>query len=333
MPASESDQSGQISLEVSKILQETGIEGLTLARKIMLEEKIESLELHEAINYFMASWKDVFHPALVSLACESVGGKTDQNVIKAGSGLVLLAGGADIHDDIIDNSSIKYGKETVFGKYGKDIAILAGDALIVKGFATLYEACLQLNVNQSKAIFDVTLNAFFGISSAEAHESSLKKASNMAPEQYLDMIKLKASVGEATAIIGAIFGMGSSVDAAILASFGRTFSILMTLKDEFIDVYEIEEMKNRLNSEWLPLPILYAMKNELVAAKLRKIIKPDLSEQALEKILQILAQSKEVDELIQWMKETVNQEIIKIEKLQNNVNIFTLMLKAGIEDL
>ena len=59
--------------------------------------------LGEALHYFFESWFDVLHPTLIALSCEAVGGKKELTV-KMGAAVVLLAGAADIHDDIMDKS-------------------------------------------------------------------------------------------------------------------------------------------------------------------------------------------------------------------------------------
>jgi hypothetical protein len=59
------------------ILRERGQEALEVAKKAILQEEIEFKPLREALRYFMKDWKDVLHPALLSLACEAVGGNPD----------------------------------------------------------------------------------------------------------------------------------------------------------------------------------------------------------------------------------------------------------------
>src|SRR5512143_2293878 len=85
------------------ILQEKGRIAVELARQSVLREQIDYAPLQDALHYFIEGWNDVLHPALVWLACEAVGGKPE-TTDKVGAALVLLAGGADIHDDVIDGS-------------------------------------------------------------------------------------------------------------------------------------------------------------------------------------------------------------------------------------
>ena len=88
--------------------------------------------------------------------------------------LALLTGAADIHDDIIDESETKETKLTVYGKYGKDIAIIAADILWIKGMLMLNEACERFPSEKKQAILKLAKQAFFDIGSAEAKEASLR---------------------------------------------------------------------------------------------------------------------------------------------------------------
>ena len=125
---------------VQELLEERGRKVLEMTRKTVLEEEIESKQVREALNYFMSEyWHDVARPALLSLACEAVGGNPEVTTPIA-IPMSLISGAIDIHDDIIDQSKTKGPRPTVLGKFGQDMALLVGDALLFKGFNMLYKA-------------------------------------------------------------------------------------------------------------------------------------------------------------------------------------------------
>ncbi len=183
----------KLIMQVKKLLLERGREALETARQAVLKETVPFKPLEDALRFFIMNWEDVLHPAMLSLACESVGGKPEATA-QIGAAMVLLAGGADVHDDVIDQSRIKDSKSTVFGKFGKDIAILVGDALLFKGLYLLHEACVTLPEDKQQSILELTEQAFFGISSAEAKDASLRgKTDSCVAKEYLEMIKMKAA--------------------------------------------------------------------------------------------------------------------------------------------
>ncbi len=127
--------------QVNAILLKRSKKAIESAKKAVSQEQIKDPKLREALHYFMEEiCADASHPTLLSLACEAVGGNPDKTVGVA-KAIVLLTGAADIHDDIIDQSQTKDLKPTIYGKFGKDIAIVAADILWIKGMLTLNEEC------------------------------------------------------------------------------------------------------------------------------------------------------------------------------------------------
>ena len=91
-------------------------------------------------------------PALMSIAYDVA--KQDKtpkvDLESVAAAMVLIAFSADIHDDIIDQSDVKYAKKTVCGKFGPGIALLAGDALLIQGSTLLHQACESLTCTAEK---------------------------------------------------------------------------------------------------------------------------------------------------------------------------------------
>ena len=154
------------------LLRERGKEALEVAKQSVQQEKIGYKPLQEALNYFIEEvFKDVMQPGLLSLYCEAVGGKPDETM-QVGAAMVLLVGAADLHDDLIDGSKIKNQKPTVLGKFGKEITVLAGDALLIEGIYLLHEATAGYPAKKRNAILESIKQAFFDLSSAESEEVS-----------------------------------------------------------------------------------------------------------------------------------------------------------------
>lgn len=324
----------KLIMQVKKLLLERGREALETARQAVLKETVPFKPLEDALRFFIMNWEDVLHPAMLSLACESVGGKPEATA-QIGAAMVLLAGGADVHDDVIDQSRIKDSKSTVFGKFGKDIAILVGDALLFKGLYLLHEACVTLPEDKQQSILELTEQAFFGISSAEAKDASLRgKTDSCVAKEYLEMIKMKAAVGEATTKIGAILGGATQEETDALGHFGKTLAILYAIRDEFIDAFELEELTNRVEKECLPLPILLTLRDAEKAAKIKQLIgKKPITQKELEHVLKLVVNSKETRELKNEMRLMIEDENKRLSSVCLRRRKFTLLLRSSIEDL
>jgi geranylgeranyl pyrophosphate synthase len=313
------------------ILQQKGQKAVDLAKQTVLQEQIEYKPLKEALSYFMEDWNDVLHPALVSLACEAVGGNPGTTT-QLGAAIVLLAGGADVHDDIIDQSIAKGSKQTVFGKFDKDIAILVGDALLLIGIYLLHEAIEPLPRTKKKIILKIIRRAFFEISGAEAEEASFRGKTDLTTQKYLEIIRHKVAASEVSTMIGAILGNGTEKEIEILGHYGRTFGILLTVRDEFVDVFEKDEIRNRTKKECLPLPIIAAFQDDSRKTKILKLLKDRVTEGKIEKILDLSMDCKETREIISEMKRKAKQEKLKLTCLRNS-EVAKLLLDSTLEDL
>lgn len=322
----------KLMLRVIAVLRERGRKAIELAKQYVLQEEIEFKPLQEALRYFMEEWQDVLHPALLSLACEAVGGEPDATT-EVGAAIVLLAGGADVHDDIIDQSTIKDIQLTVYGKFGKDIAILTGDALLFKGVYLLHRACESLPKNKKQMILEIIKHAFFEISSAEAKEASFRGRLDLSGQEYLDIIKKKVAAGEASTRIGAIVGNGTEKEVEILGHYGRTYGMLMTIKDEFVDVFEPDELTNRTERECLPLPILLTFQDSSKKTIILQLLKEQLTEDKIDTILDLTIDSKETRDFKKEMKCLIKKENQQLCHIKNCQEILELLLWSTIEDL
>ena len=266
--------------QVQKILEERGRKALEMARKTVLEEEIESKEVQEALKYFMTEyWHDVARPALLSLVCEAVGGDPDTTTPIA-IPMMLISGAIDIHDDIIDQSKIKGSRPTVLGKFGKDIALLVGDALLFKGFTLLYEAVQKgIPADKVTAIVDIIKRTFFELGDAEALELQFRGRIDITQEEFLRVVRKKAADVEAHTRISAILGGGTKEEIEALGEYGRLLGILILLRDDLIDMIDLEEAVHRSKKEYLSLPILYALQNP----KIKSILSPLLLKKAITK--------------------------------------------------
>ena len=320
--------------QVSAILRQRGQSALETSKRAILKERINHQPLQEALYYFIDEvWPKILHPGLLSIYCEAVGGDPKETM-QVGAAMVLLVGAADLHDDIIDQSKVKNFKPTVFGKFGKDIAILAGDALLIEGMYLLHSALEGFPKNKRTEILELVKQAFFDLSSAEADEAVFRGSIDLPGEQYLEIIKKKVAVAEATAKIGAILGDGTVEQVETLADYGRTLGLLLTIRDEFIDVFESDELVNRARNEILPLPVLYAFQDPTKKDVILQLLKGrKLTSEKTDKIVDIVTDANETQELKREMKRLVQRGLRNASSLEVCGKMLELLLESTVEDL
>ncbi len=95
-------------------------------------------KIHEAMRYSVFAGGKRLRPILALLACEAVGGNSDETLPIAAA-LEMVHTYSLIHDDLpaMDDDDYRRGRRTCHRVYGEAIAILAGDALLTHAFRVL----------------------------------------------------------------------------------------------------------------------------------------------------------------------------------------------------
>lgn len=321
--------------QVQRLLEERSKKALDIAKKEVLQEKMECKEINDAFEYYAENWNDVIHPGLLSIACEAAGGDVDKS-IPIQVVMLLLTAAVDIHDDIIDESNTKYGKPTVFARFGKEIALLVGDAFLIKALVLLHKLEGQFPAGKMDAIWNIIKSRFFEMGNAEALEASLKGNTDVSVEEYTRILKMKASTSEAHMRIGAIVGGGEQEIVDLLGNYGRTLGILIGIREDFIDVFEPEELQTRVRNECLPLPILYAFKNP----QTKKIIldylsKRKISDKDAERIVDIIFEEENVEIFRNKVNNLAEEAYNNLSNMPNKniVSQLKTLIRGVIEDL
>jgi geranylgeranyl pyrophosphate synthase len=315
-------------------LQKRSEKALELAKKGILAEKTEYIELRSALEHYVSNWNDFTHPGLFSLACEAVSGDPD-SVVQIQAAIAMMAAAFDIHDDIIDESEAKHGIPTVFGKFGKDIALLLGNAFLIEAFTLLGKSLENAHQEKTK-IYETLKMSLFELGNAHALELDLKGRVDVTPEKCMQIVKMKAASIEADMRIGAIVGGGTSSQVEALAKFARILGMLATLREEFIDVFEIEEMNQRISNEYLPIPILYAMQNKDTREKIQKLLaKGKVTNNDIDEIIPTVLEARDVKKLKEEARELAAEAICFTSKIRNNKlkNQLGKLMSSILEDL
>jgi len=326
----------KLILKMRKELEKRGKNGYTKAKERILNENISYDPVREALRYFIEqTWRNYQHPALLSLACESVGGKPEETTLVAAS-LVLLTGAADIHDDVIDNSLFKAGKKTVLGKFGRDMAILVGDALLVEGIMLLNEATAELPSSKRASVLDTVKNGFFELGTAEAMETSFKRNWDLTAEDYISLMRMKAAIAEMTVRLGVTLGNGNTEQVEAMSAYGRTLGFLMNIRDEFVDTYELNELRNRIANECLPLPILYAFRNPVLKKSLVSIFgKKRLTEDDVQAVTAMIMDTEDAQSLRNEMRLSLENGVnsLLVVKKSEEYTLLASLLRTALRGL
>jgi geranylgeranyl pyrophosphate synthase len=255
-----------------KYFQEHSKECQNFVRTSFLSEGAKSQILRKALECYFSYWNDFVHPGFFSLAYEASGGEPEK-ILKPQAAMAMMAAAFDIHDDIIDGSRRKHDHITVFGKFGQDISLLLGNAFLVNGFALLGDSAAELAIEKEKKVFEVAKECLFEVGTAHVLELETRRRFNFSPERYLKILQMKAASVEADMQIAALMAEGSEVQIEVFKEYGRIIGVLATLREEFVDAFEPEELNRRIHNETLPIPLVYAMKDHEAKKAVLKLLR------------------------------------------------------------
>jgi geranylgeranyl pyrophosphate synthase len=178
--------------------------------------------------------------------------------------------------------------------------------------------------------------AFFEMGDAHALETSLRGKTVTSPKEYLRIVEMKAASSEAVTKIGAIIGNGTKGEIEALARYGRIWGILSTIRNDFVDLFEIDELQNRMLNEILPLPILCAFEELSIKNKIVTILsKEKMTTKDLEVILKFVFEARQTKELKKMLQELIAEAISCLATLKRSKPKATLemFVSAMLEDL
>jgi len=146
------------------------------------------------------------------------------------------------------------------------------------------------------------------VGNAHALELGLKGKTAGKPAEYLHFVEKKAASIEADMCLGAIIGGGTEAEVEALAKYGRILGILTTLREEFVDIFELEELVQKASIERLPIPIIFAMQNRTQKNNIEKILeKKTITNADAEALVDIIFNSRNVKKLKKYMEDLVAQ--------------------------
>ncbi len=288
-------------------LKKRSKKGRDFAKQMLQAEKIEYPKLHEALEHYIAHWDEFTHPGLFSMACEAVGGKPD-DVVPTQAAIAMMTAAFDLNDDIIDKSKVKHKFPTVYGKFGAEMTLLLGNAFLIEGFKLFVDSAAILPKEKEKSALESLKKLMFEVGNAHALEVGLKERKNVALNDYMKITEMKAASIEADMYLGALFGGGKDAEVDVLARVGRILGILATLRDDLIDVFDIEELCQRIAVNDLPLPLIFAMQEPDAKEKVVSIIsKPKMTDDDVAELVDVTLAAKSVVQLKNQMRLLISE--------------------------
>ncbi len=202
-----------------------------------LELYIES-EFKEPLKYALDGGKRI-RPIILLLASECVG-QIDDNTLAAACAIEFLHTESVIHDDIIDNETLRRQKDPFHIKYGYNTSVLTGD------FVLGLILSIASRINNPRVTKNLATTAMM-MSEGEVIESRLETSQDITFDDYLKVIEYKtATAFETASRLGAIISGGTDVEIESLADYGKNIGIAYQIRDDLHDWKNEDKLFNLL---------------------------------------------------------------------------------------
>ena len=211
-----------------------------------------------AVNkYILQKNGKQIRPILTILAAK-ICGISNMNTIYSAISLELLHNASLIHDDIVDDTFERRGRETINAIWKNKISVLVGDYL-------LSQALSSAGLTNNLDILHIITNLGKELAEGELLQISNSKNINTNEEKYIEVITKKtAKLFEACTSTGAISSETNSKNVELLAKFGKIYGICFQIKDDIFDYISNEKeigkpVGNDIKEGKITLPLIYAL--------------------------------------------------------------------------
>ena len=263
----------------------------------------EVVLINQVADYIINSGGKRLRPALVLLSA-GVFGKIEPHHHTLAAVVEFIHTATLLHDDVVDESSMRRGRATANTLFGNAASVLVGDFV--------YSRAFQMMVNvQNMRVMDILAEATNIIAEGEVLQLLNINDADISDEDYLRVIHYKtAKLFEAATRLGAVICKASPEDEQAMAEYGMRLGTAFQLIDDVLDLSgESEDIGKNLGddiAEGKPtLPLLYAMRNG--NEEQRQLIRNAIEQGGLEDLTAIMQAVKDTGAL-DYVREIAKQE-------------------------
>lgn len=288
--------------------------------QVILEQLQSDVALVNQLgHYIVAAGGKRLRPLLVLVTANAFGYKGDQHHVAAAI-IEFIHTATLLHDDVVDESDRRRGRETANALFGNAASVLVGDFLYSRSFQMM----VQLDQMEVMQILANTTNQ---IAEGEVLQLMNCNDPNATEESYYEVIKNKTAILFAAACkLGAII-TGRPELAENLHNYGLHLGLAFQLMDDALDyVADSEKLGKNVGddlAEGKPtLPLIYAKQNTSKENQL--LINKCIEEgglEHLEAIQAIISETKAIDYTLEKAKKEV--EIAKANLIDMPKNEFS----------
>jgi len=210
-------------------------EWLQRVDEALLRQFLEvELEARPFVEYACSRGVKRLRPTILMLAAASTGEKMVDEHVSAAVALETIHIASLVHDDILDNATIRRNIPTVTAKWGASTAVSIGDLL------------LALAMRMSASLGNPEATRIIAASTAEVCEGEILQTRNennfnLTLSEYLKIVEMKTSALFATAAsLGALLAGAPEKMISLLSGYGKNLGVAYQIYDDCVDIFACE---------------------------------------------------------------------------------------------
>ena len=284
-----------------------------------LAESIYSdIELATKVSgYIVKSGGKRIRPAICILVAKTLG-YSKPDLIRLASSIELLHTATLIHDDVVDESLVRRGKESIQAKWDDAHGVLVGDFVYSKAFQ------LMASFDNPKIIRELA-NATNKISEGEVLQLSLKTQPNLSEEDNFNIINRKtAELFKVSALTAGILCECAKTELDSLNNFATSLGLAFQIQDDILDYYGQENLTGKkvgkdFEEGKFTLPIILSLKtmNQKNKTRLLSLFETRKIED-FDEVLDLMEGEKTTEQLQSIFTHYSDECIHELEKFPHN---------------
>ncbi len=278
-----------------------------------------------ALHLIRAGGKRVRPVVVLSTARMLGGARSEAIAVPLAAGVEVFHNFTLIHDDIMDQDTMRRGVPTVHVAFGESTAILAGDLLFALSFKSIIHSQKRgLSEEGAVRALDALAEAAIKVSRGQGYDMRFEQEMKVSYHDYLDMIYLKTgALIEASARLGAIAAGAPPDVEATLGDYGAFVGIAFQIRDDILGVFGdpsktgkpvYNDLRRRKKTILLLYALEHATNNQLKI--LNKILNERVEEQDLAKAAEVIRETGALEYALNLAKTYSENAVNIIEDLK-----------------
>ncbi len=225
----------------------------------LIQERLASnvVLINQISHYIINNGGKRLRPILVLLSARAVGYRENRHLDLAAV-IEFIHTATLLHDDVVDASDMRRGKQSANAVFGNEASVLVGDFLYSRAFQ------MMVDVGNMR-VMEILSNATNTIAEGEVLQLLNCHDPETTEERYMDVIRYKtAKLFEAASQLGAVLAGRPAEEETAMARYGMHLGTAFQLIDDVLDYSASSEQLGKNIGDDLAegkptLPLLYAM--------------------------------------------------------------------------